>query len=124
MKTLMAFLLLFLGISSTDVVRKRGAEIPVDARTTRLSAVFAHPTAFVNERLVTEGVVANVCRWAGCWMTVGSDSGGPTMRVTFRGFRVSRDLRGRRVRLVGRVKVVDNKPSFVAEGIEAAASSE
>lgn len=117
MKTFLTVVLL-LSLSASGVTVKRGVSIPAGASTTALSAVLAHPTAFMKEPIVTEGVIANVCRWAGCWMTVAPEEGGPSMRVTFKGFSVSRDFRGRRARIVGRVKVIGNKPSFVAEGVE------
>ena len=120
MKTfLIAFLFFSLSAMGDGAVR-RGVAIDGGTEITALSAVFTHPTAYMKASIVTEGVVADVCRWAGCWMTVAPEAGGPSMRVTFKGFSVPRSFRGRRARIVGRVKVIGNKPSFVAEGIEVA----
>ena len=111
---------LFFSLSAMgDVAVRRGVAIDGSTKSTALAAVFVHPTAYMNGPIVTEGVVADVCRWAGCWMTVvAPEATGPSMRVTFNGFTVPRSFRGRRARIVGRVKVIGNKPSFVAEGIE------
>lgn len=122
MKTLLTLLLLFAATAFADAPLQRGAAIPADAITTSLSEVFANPAAFTKEPIVTEGVIADVCRWAGCWMALSAEAGGPSMRVTFKGFSVSRTFRGRRARVHGRVKAVNNQPSFVADGIEVVGS--
>ena len=121
MKTFLVAVLFFSMTAAADVVEKRGAAIAVDAKSVALSAILEHPTAFMNQPIVTQGVVSDVCRWAGCWMTVAPTAGSASMRVTFKGFSAARSFRGRTIRLSGRVKVIGNKPSFVAEGIEVTA---
>ena len=70
--------------------------------------------------IVTDGVVEKVCWIAGCWMKVAPDAGKAGIRVTFKNgaFVVPRNSGGSKVRLLGTVKLTENKPSFVAAGVE------
>ena len=85
-----------------------------------LANVLAKPSDFTKQMFVTEGVVQKVCWLAGCWMTVAPEAGKAGIRVTFKNgaFVVPRDNAGRNVRLLGTVKLKENKMSFVAAGVE------
>jgi len=88
-----------------------------------LATVLAKPSDFTKQMIVTEGVVEKVCWLAGCWMKVAPEAGKTGIRVTFKNFVVPRDSSGSKVRLLGTVKLTENKLSFVAAGVELARSS-
>ena len=102
-----------------DVVQ-RGSPIPADSTVTPLAGILSNPQAYDGQMVVTEGTVRKVCMFAGCWMTVGEGDTKPSMKVTFSkgAFTVPRSSHGSHARLMGKVKVVDEKATFVAKGVE------
>ena len=120
MKTFLCAILLITTSAFAGDVVKRGAAIPPDAKRVPLANVLAKPGDFTNQTIVIEGVVEKVCWLAGCWMKVAPEAGKPGIRVTFKGgaFVVPRDSGGLKVRLLGTVKLTENKMSFVAAGVE------
>ena len=120
MKRLLCAILLFAASAFGDDVVRRGAAIPPGATRVPLATVLAKPSDFTKQMIVTEGVVEKVCWIAGCWMKVAPDVGKAGIRVTFKNgaFVVPRNSGGSKVRLLGTVKVTENKPSFVAAGVE------
>jgi hypothetical protein len=97
----------------------RGVPIPPDSRIVPLASVIANPKGFMQEEFVTEGTVRKVCRLAGCWMSIASGDSS-AIRVTFKrgAFVVPRSSAGNRARLLGKVRVADDKVTFVASGVD------
>ena len=104
---------------SADAVN-RGAPIPADGTVTPLASILANPHAYDGQMVITEGTVRKVCMFAGCWMTVGDGDAKPTMKVTFSkgAFTVPRSSAHSHARLMGRFRVTDEKPTFIATGVE------
>lgn len=49
--------------------------------TTHLAAVIEHPDAYVGQKLLLAGMVVNVCEKRGCWLELGGELEGRTLRV-------------------------------------------
>lgn len=117
-----ATLLVASSVFATAVIH-RGAPIPSDSRIVPLASVIANPKAFTQEEFVTEGNVRKVCLFAGCWMSIAPIAPGDSssaMRVIFKGgaFVVPRFSSGSYARLLGKVRVKDDKVTFVASGVD------
>jgi hypothetical protein len=125
MKRLLCAILLLASSAFGDDVIRRGAAIPPGATRVPLANVLAKPSDFTKQMIVTEGVVEKVCWIAGCWMKVAPEVGKAGIHVTFKNgaFVVPRNSSGSKVRLLGTVKLTENKPSFVAAGVELARSA-
>ena len=106
-------------VLATEVIH-RGAPIPSGSSIIPLASVIANPKGFTQEEFVTEGTVRKVCLFAGCWMSVSTGDSSRAMRVVFKGgaFAVPRFSAGRHTRLLGKVRVKDEKVTFVASGVE------
>ena len=105
---------------SGDPIIRRGAAIQPEMPRVPLETVLAKPADFTTHPFVTEGVVKKVCWISGCWMNVAPSAGKPGIHVTFKGgaFVVPRDSSGQFVRLLGTVRLKDQKVSFIASGVE------
>ncbi len=116
-----ATLLVASSVFATEVIH-RGAPIPSGGKMIPLASVISNPKAFTQQEFVTEGTVRKVCFFAGCWMSIAPDdsSSASAMRVTFKGgaFVVPRFSSGSHARLLGKVRVVDDKVTFVASGVD------
>jgi hypothetical protein len=119
-----AILLVASPVFATEVIH-RGAPIPSGGKMIPLASVISNPKAFMQEEFVTEGTVRKVCFLAGCWMSIAPDDSSSAMRVTFKGgaFVVPRFSSGSHARLLGKVRVVDGKVTFVASGVDMIAKS-
>jgi hypothetical protein len=106
-------------VFATEVIH-RGAPIPSDSRIVPLASVIANPKAFTQEEFVTEGTVRKVCLFAGCWMSIAPGDSSSAMRVIFKGgaFVVPRSSAGSHARLLGKVRVKDDKVTFMASGVD------
>ena len=51
------------------------------ADTTQLAAVIQNPDAYVGQKLLLTGTVVNVCEMRGCWLELGGELEGRTLRV-------------------------------------------
>ena len=49
--------------------------------TTQLAAVIENPDAYVGQQLLLTGTVVNVCEKRGCWLELGGELEGRTLRV-------------------------------------------
>ncbi len=56
-------------------------ERPTLTEATLVSAILADPEQYVGERVLVEGLVVDVCEKRGCWLALGSDQEGATLRV-------------------------------------------
>lgn len=112
-------LLVASSVFATEVIH-RGAPIPSGSRIIPLASVISNPKAFTQEEFVTEGTVRKVCRLAGCWMSIAPGDSSSAMRVIFKGgaFVVPRSSAGSHARLLGKVRVKDDKMTFVASGVD------
>jgi hypothetical protein len=114
-----ATLLAASSVLASEVIH-RGAPIPSGGKVIPLGSVISKPKAFTQEEFVTEGTVRKVCFFAGCWMSIAPDDSSPAMHVTFKGgaFVVPRFSSGNHARLLGKVRVKDDKATFVASGVD------
>jgi hypothetical protein len=114
-----AILLVASSVFGTEVIH-RGAQIPSGGKMIPLASVISNPKAFTQQEFVTEGTVRKVCFFAGCWMSIAPDDSSPAMHVTFKGgaFVVPRFSSGNHARLLGKVRVKDDKATFVASGVD------
>ena len=114
-----AMLFVASSVFATEVIH-RGAPIPSGGRMIPLGSVISNPKAFTQEEFVTEGTVRKVCFFAGCWMSIAPDDSSSAMRVIFKGgaFVVPRFSAGSHARLLGKVRVKDDKVTFVASGVD------
>ena len=107
--------------SHSNVV-KLGVPIAAEAKSVTITQLRESPDAYAKDPVVVEGVVSNVCWIRGCWMKLSSEAGEASIHVTFRGFTVPRDSKGRKARIVGVAKAHTEKGksyvSFVASGVE------
>ena len=101
---------------------QRGAPIAADAKSVTVAQLLETPEAYQDDPVVVEGVISKVCRLRGCWMNLSPEAGGAGVHVTFEGFSVPRDSKGRKARVAGvaRVKTEDGvaRISFVATGVQ------
>jgi hypothetical protein len=77
------FAVLFLSIvnifaQSEDV--KLGAQITLDEKT-KISDILADPDAYLNQTVLIEGEILDVCPKMGCWMQLKSDDGEGMIKV-------------------------------------------
>ena len=72
------------------------------------------PEKFVDQNILVEGKVTDVCQKAGCWMVITDDN--TTMRVLMKehGFAVDKGGTGATCRVEGTVVVRELDPEFVA----------
>ena len=81
-----AFLLSFgVIIAQTDDVdqseeMKLGADITL-TETTKISDILADPDSYINQTVLVEGEILNVCPSMGCWMELKSDDGEGMIKV-------------------------------------------
>lgn len=75
--------------------------------------LLAEPAAFVDQTVVVEGRVADVCSKAGCWMVIAE--GDRTMRIRMKdhAFSVAKDGTGSSCRIDGKVVAIDVDPATV-----------
>ena len=83
---------------------------PVSAKT-----VLDSPDTYVDQAVLVEGEVADVCQKAGCWMVV-TDGTQRTMRVRMKDhdFSVPKDCSGKTARITGTVVAKEIDPKDVA----------
>ena len=107
--------------SASEVI-KRGAPIAADAKSVTVTQLLETPEAYGEDPVVVEGVISKVCWIRGCWMKLSPKAGEVGVHVTFNGFSVPTDSKGRKARGAGvaRVKTEEGKAriSFVASGVE------
>jgi hypothetical protein len=108
--------------SSHSGVIRLGVPIAAEAKGVTITQLRETPDAYGKDPVVVEGVVSKVCWIRGCWMNLSSETGDAKIYVTFRGFTVPRDSKGRKARIVGVAKThtEDGKShvSFAASGVE------
>ncbi|HEX9164790.1 MAG TPA: DUF4920 domain-containing protein [Gemmatimonadales bacterium] len=56
-------------------------ERPSLTDTTSVAAVIANAESMVGQRVLVAGTVVDVCQERGCWLALGSEEGGATLRV-------------------------------------------
>jgi len=68
-----------------------------------LPKLLKNPKEFVDNEVLFEGTISEVCQNKGCWMVVGD--GGEHVRVEFKdyGFFVPRESQGKKVKLQGKL---------------------
>ena len=83
MKIKLIFSVLFLAsglmFSQTEEI-KLGAELTLTEKT-KISDILADPEAFLDQTVLVEGEVLEVCPKMGCWMTLKSDDGEGMIKV-------------------------------------------
>jgi hypothetical protein len=114
-----AILLVASSVLATEVIH-RGAPIPSGGKVIPLGSFISNPKAFTQEEFVTEGTVRKVCFFAGCWMSIAPGDSPSAMHVTFKGgaFVVPRSSSGSHARLLGKVRIKNDKVTFVASGVD------
>src|SRR5437762_256063 len=90
--------------SRSNVV-KRGLPIATEAQAVTIKQLLETPDAYGKSPVALEGVVAKVCWIQGCWMNLSCGAGESNVRVTFKGFTVPRNSRGRQARILGLARV-------------------
>lgn len=95
---------------------KYGAPIDINkAETVELATLFADTQAYVGRRVIVGAQVGQVCQTSGCWITV--TDGANLLFVQFYDFTVKLKP-GARVRVQGTVRIMNNAPYLVGEGLE------
>ncbi|HHY46432.1 MAG TPA: hypothetical protein GX506_03935 [Firmicutes bacterium] len=91
---------------------------PIDtteAQTVELTSLFANTQAYVGKKVIVDGQAGQVCQTSGCWITV--TDGANQLFVQFYDFTVK--LRpGTRIRVQGEVRIQNNAPYLVGQGVE------
>ena len=70
---------------------------------TPLAKLVSEPAKFANQTVCTEGVVAAVCKSAGCWMEIADETGQAHIKMAGHSFFVPREANGHRARIQGKV---------------------
>jgi Domain of unknown function (DUF4920) len=81
LKLIVSVLLFSIGtiLAQTDEARL-GAEITLVEKT-KISAILADPEAYLNQIVLVEGEILDVCPMMGCWMELKSDDGEGMIKV-------------------------------------------
>ncbi len=91
---------------------------PIDSAgvdTVELASLFANTQAYVGRKVIVEAQAGQVCQTSGCWIMV--TDGANQLFVQFYDFTVK--LRpGTRVRVQGEVRIQNNAPYLVGQGLE------
>ena len=92
---------------TTKDVIKRGDAIEVNTQYLTLDEISDAPEKFSGKEVCVKGEVTAVCKAKGCWMTMAGKKITSRARVTFKdyAFFVPMDVKGKKVRLKGEVKV-------------------
>ncbi len=79
------------------------------AEATPIAAILDAPEAFVGREVVVDGVVADVCQAAGCWLELRAAEGGRTIKVKVEDGEIvfPKDSRGLGARAQGKVERMD-----------------
>ncbi len=111
----LALVVLF-AIRGTGGSVKYGAPIDTSkVETVELASLFEDAQSYVGKRIILDARAGQVCQTSGCWITV--TDGVNLLFVQFYDFTVK--LRpGARVRVQGTVRIVNNAPYLVGEGLE------
>ncbi len=75
MRNLTILFVVLFSVSLFSQVEKFGKEISLTEKT-KISDILADPNAFLDKTVLVEGEVLDVCKKAGCWMELKSDSEG------------------------------------------------
>uniref|UniRef100_A0A7C1JK98 DUF4920 domain-containing protein n=1 Tax=Ammonifex degensii TaxID=42838 RepID=A0A7C1JK98_9THEO len=92
--------------------------IPIDnttAETVELSSLLANAQAYIGKQVIVSGLAGQVCQTSGCWITV--TDGANQLFVQFYDFTVKLKP-GTRVRVLGKVRIQNNVPYLVGQGLE------
>lgn len=91
----------------SDKIVKRGAALSENSECVSLDVIADQPEKYSNQEVFVEGSVTAVCQAKGCWMTMAGKKITSRARVTFKdyAFFVPKDVKGKRVKLRGEVKV-------------------
>ena len=92
---------------TTTPVIKRGEAIKADTQYLTLDEISDSPEKFSGKEVCVKGEVTAVCKAKGCWMTMAGEKTTSRARVTFKdyAFFVPKDVKGKKVRLKGEIKV-------------------
>lgn len=95
---------------------KYGAPIDISkAETVELASLFADTQAYVGRKVIVDAQAGQVCQTSGCWITV--TDGVNLLFVQFYDFTVKLKP-GAQVRVQGTVRIINNAPYLVGEGLE------
>ncbi len=93
--------------SKAENLITRGVKLPTDQVALNLDAIADEPEKFSGKQVCVEGSISAVCQAKGCWMTMAGHKSTSRARVTFKdyAFFVPKDVKGKKVKLLGEVKV-------------------
>jgi len=77
---LIPFTLLAACATSEDAFTQYGEELTL-TETTSISAILADPEAHLDQQVLVEGTVVEVCEMRGCWLAVAGENDGEQLRV-------------------------------------------
>lgn len=88
-------------------VIKRGEALDSAKASLTLDNISSDPEKFSGKQVIVEGEITAVCQAKGCWMTMAGKSATARARVTFKdyAFFVPKDVKGKKIKLKGEVKV-------------------
>lgn len=91
----------------TPKMISRGEALPPNGECLSLDDISDSPKKYAGQKVIVEGAVAAVCQAKGCWMTIAGDKATARARVTFKeyAFFVPKDVKGKKVKVMGEVKV-------------------
>ncbi len=112
-----ALLALSTAMAETPVAQEwvqYGQPATIETAPLQAATFLADPSAHVDQKILVEGRVADVCQKAGCWMVLAE--GDKSIRVLTRdhGFAVAKDSTGQTARIEGMVRAKEIKPEEVA----------
>ncbi len=81
-----------------------------------ISDLVSNTEAYLDQEVVVHGRIKEVCQTAGCWCIL--EDGQDQLYVSLSTFSLPRDVAGRRCRAAGRLVMRNDRPTFLATGIE------
>lgn len=105
----------FLVLKGSGKGRSYGTVDPANAQTVKMTSIFADPQSLQGKTVIVEGTAVQVCQTSGCWITM--SDGTNQLFVQFYDFTV-RFRPGSRVRVQGQVRIQNNAPYIVGQGVQ------
>lgn len=106
----------FLLVKGSGKGSTQGTIDPAKAKTVKLASIFADTKSLEGSNVIVEGTAVQVCQTSGCWITM--TDGTNQLFVQFYDFTV-KFKPGSRVRVQGEVRIQNNAPYLVGQGVQA-----
>ena len=103
------------GLSCRGEAREYGVPVGTGPAV-ELSALLPDVESHLDERVLIEARILEVCPTAGCWFVL--EDGGEQLHVTLSTFTLPRAVEGERCRVAGTLVLREERPTLLATGLD------